>query len=177
MLKNTGTVCFKAIPDSSEKDVPLSDVTSSPILEDPVKSVWNEDGADITNKVINGEETVTYTVTFRNPAEEEKAFTVTDEIPAEVSLVEGTVSDGGTVDGKKITWKMALAAGRKRQSPLTHMCRLLTRNIPKYITRRRFLWTGRRRFPFPLIPYWMVQRRFMCWISPLRRSYAWTATI
>ena len=114
VLKNTGTVCFKAIPDSSEKDVPLSDVTSSPILEDPVKSVWNEDGADITNKVINGEETVTYTVTFRNPAEEEKAFTVTDEIPAEVSLVEGTVSDGGTVDGKKITWKMALAAGEEK---------------------------------------------------------------
>ena len=52
VLKNTGTVCFRAIPDSSEKDVPLSDVTSSPILEDPVKSVWNTEGADITNKVI-----------------------------------------------------------------------------------------------------------------------------
>ena len=114
VLKNTGTVCFKAIPDSTEKDVPLSDVTSSPILEDPVKSVWNEDGADVTNKVINGEETVTYTVTFRNPAEEEKVFTVTDEVPAEISLVEGTVSDGGTVDGKKITWKMALAAGEEK---------------------------------------------------------------
>lgn len=114
VLKNTGTVCFKAIPDSSEKDVPLSDVTSSPILEDPVKSVWNTERADITNKVINGEETVTYTIAFRNPAEEEKAFTVTDEIPAEVSLVEGTVSDGGTVDGKKITWKMALAAGEEK---------------------------------------------------------------
>lgn len=114
VLKNTGTVCFKAIPDSSEKDVPLSDVTSSPILEDPVKSVWDTDGDDITNKVINGEGTVTYTIAFRNPAEEEKIFTITDEIPAEVSLAEGTVSDGGTVDGRTITWKMALAAGEEK---------------------------------------------------------------
>ena len=114
VLKNTGTVCFKAIPDSSEKDVPLSDVTNSPVLEDPVKSVWNTEGEDVTNKVINGEETVTYTITFRNPAEEEKVFTVTDEIPAEVSLAEGTVSDGGTVDGRTITWKMTLAAGEEK---------------------------------------------------------------
>lgn len=114
VLKNTGLVCFKALPDSSEKDVTLSDTTSSPILEDPVKSVWNAEGADITNKVINAQETVTYTIAFRNPAEEEKAFTVTDEVPAEVSVVEGTVSDGGTVEGRTITWKLTLAAGEEK---------------------------------------------------------------
>lgn len=114
IMENTGTVCFKAIPDSSEKDVSVSDTTNSPILEDPVKSVWNKDGEDITNKVINDQEKITYTITFKNPAKEAKVFTVTDEIPAEVSLVEGTVSDGGLVNGSKITWKMTLAAGQEK---------------------------------------------------------------
>ena len=112
--ENTGTVCFKAIQGSSEKDVPVSDTTKSPVLEDPVKSVWDASGEDITNKVINDGQDITYTVTFRNPADEAKAFTVADEIPEEVSLVEGTVSDGGTADGRKVTWKMTLAAGEEK---------------------------------------------------------------
>lgn len=112
--ENTGTVCFKAIPDSSEKDVPVSDTTKSPVLEDPVKSVWDAEGWDITNKVINDGQDITYTVTFRNPADEAKAFTVTDELPEEVTLVEGTVSDGGRADGRMITWKMTLAAGEEK---------------------------------------------------------------
>ena len=102
--ENTGTVCFKAIPDT----------TKSPVLEDPVKSVWDADGRDITNRVINDGQDITYTVTFRNPADEAKAFTVTDELPEEVSLVEGTVSDGGRADDRMITWKMTLAAGEEK---------------------------------------------------------------
>lgn len=114
ILENTATVCFKAIGGSSEKDVPVSDTTKSPVLEDPVKSVQDASGEDITNRVINDGQDITYTVTFRNPADEAKAFTVTDEIPAEVSLVEGTISDGGTADGGKVIWKMTLAAGEEK---------------------------------------------------------------
>lgn len=114
ILKNTGAVCLQAIPDSTERDVELADTTESPILEDPVKSVQDCNGKNITNKVINGEETVTYTITFRNPASEEKSFTVTDEIPAEVCLVEGKISDGGTTDGSVIIWKLTLCAGEEK---------------------------------------------------------------
>ncbi|MCD8195790.1 MAG: DUF11 domain-containing protein, partial [Lachnospiraceae bacterium] len=110
IVKNTATVTFYPLDGStSEKEVILYDTVSTPVLADPVKSVWDEDG-DVTNCVVAAGDTLTYRISFINPAAEEKTFVVTDEIPAGVALVEDSISDGGTVSEGVVAWTLNLAA-------------------------------------------------------------------
>lgn len=115
IVKNTAYVTFKALTENgNEKDVTMTDTVSSPILDDPAKSVANADGKDITNKIVNNGAELTYKVTFTNPAEDTKTFTVSDAIPAEVSYVDGSISDGGSISEGKAIWKVDLAAGETK---------------------------------------------------------------
>ena len=115
IVKNTADVTFKALtPDGSEKDVTMTDTVTSPILDDPAKSTVNADGADITNKIVNNGAVLTYLITFTNPAEETKTFTVTDVIPEGVTYAEGSISDGGSVSDGKAVWQLDLAAGETK---------------------------------------------------------------
>lgn len=115
VISNTAYVTFKALKEGgSEKDVTLTDTVSSPILDDPSKSVANAEGKDITNKIVNDGAELTYQITFSNPAEDTKTFTVTDTIPEEVSYVDGSISDGGSVSEGKAIWKLDLAGGETK---------------------------------------------------------------
>ncbi|MCD8096580.1 MAG: DUF11 domain-containing protein [Lachnospiraceae bacterium] len=110
IVKNTASVTFEPLTgSSSEKEVTLYDTVSTPVFADPVKSVWNEDG-DVTNGVVAAGDTLTYRISFTNPAAAEKTFTVTDEISDGVTLVEGGISDGGTVSEGILTWTLTLSA-------------------------------------------------------------------
>lgn len=115
IVKNSAGVTFKALdPDGSEKDVTLSDTVHSPVLADPVKSVLNADGKDITDKIVIDGQNITYIITFENPAEETKRFTVTDEIPEGVTLIGDSISDGGSEQDGKIIWAVDVAAGETK---------------------------------------------------------------
>ncbi len=124
IVKNTGTVTLHAIDGRSEKNVTLKDTTESPILKDPVKSIRNSDGEDITYKVINDDTDLTYVIRFENPSEETKVFTVTDEIPEGLTLKEGTISDQGAAENGTVTWKLTLAGGESKE--VTYGCHVNT---------------------------------------------------
>lgn len=118
IVKNTADVTFKGFG-GTDKDVTLNDTVTSPILPDPVKYVVNADGQDITNKVVNDGAEITYCIKFVNPAEVEKAFTITDEIPAGVALVDEKISDGGKAADGKIIWNVNVAAGQEKTVTFT----------------------------------------------------------
>ena len=113
IVLNEAKVTFKGLG-GSDKDVTLTDTVTSPVLPDPTKYVLNADGQDITNKVVNDGAQITYCISFVNPSEEEKTFTITDEIPAGVTLVDGEISDGGSAADGKVTWQVNVAAGQEK---------------------------------------------------------------
>lgn len=126
IVKNNASVTFKALdPDGSEKDVTLDDTVNSPVLADPVKSVLNADGKDITDKIVADGQKITYVITFENPAEKTKRFTVTDKIPEGVTLDGDSISDNGSEQDGIITWTVDVAAGETKTVAFS-----VTVNIP-----------------------------------------------
>jgi uncharacterized repeat protein (TIGR01451 family) len=91
-----------------------SNLVRNPVLLTPHKTA-KRDGQDVTELVVNDGETITYEITFKNPADTEKDFTVTDIIPEFTSYVDGSASDGGTLDASGlVTWHVTLAAGASK---------------------------------------------------------------
>ena len=111
VVKNTAVVTLQPLTeDGSEKAVTLEDTVGSPILPDPSKSVANENGEDITNQIVNNGSVIMYQITFENPADTEKVFSIKDTVPAEVTYLDGSASDGGQYKDGAISWKLTLAA-------------------------------------------------------------------
>ena len=97
-----------------------SNLVRNPVLKTPHKIAKRGD-QDVTDLVVNDEEEITYHITFKNPADKEKNFTVTDIVPEFTELIDGTISDGGTYSAEEnlITWKMPLAAGEEKTVSFT----------------------------------------------------------
>ena len=111
VVKNTAVVTLQPLTeDGSEKAVTLEDTVGSPILPDPSKSVADEDGNDITNQIINNGSVIMYQITFENPADTEKVFSIKDTVPAEVTYLDGSASDGGQYQDGFVSWKLTLTA-------------------------------------------------------------------
>ena len=111
VVKNTAVVTLQPLTeDGSEKAVTLEDTVGSPILPDPSKSVANENGEDITNQIVNNGSVIMYQITFENPADTEKVFSIKDTVPAEVTYLDGSASDGGQYKDGSVSWKLTLAA-------------------------------------------------------------------
>lgn len=111
VVKNTAVVTLQPLTeDGSEKAVTLEDTVGSPVLPDPGKSAADENGNDITNQVINNGSVIMYQITFENPADTEKVFSVKDSVPAEVTYLDGSASDGGQYADGNISWQLTLAA-------------------------------------------------------------------
>ena len=111
VVKNTAVVTLQPLTaDGSEKAVTLEDTVGSPILPDPSKSVANENGEDITNQIVNNGSVIMYQITFENPADTEKVFSVKDSVPDEVTYLDGSASDGGQYKDGSVSWKVTLAA-------------------------------------------------------------------
>jgi len=87
-----------------------SNEVKNPVLKTPDKIAARSDGQDVTELVVNDGEEITYKITFKNPADDTRNFTVTDIVPEFTELKEGTISDGGTYDAAEnmITWQMPL---------------------------------------------------------------------
>lgn len=87
-----------------------SNEVKNPVLRTPDKIATRSDGQDVTELVVNDGEEITYKITFKNPADDTRDFTVTDIVPEFTELKEGTISDGGVYDTAEnmITWQMPL---------------------------------------------------------------------
>ena len=97
-----------------------SNLVRNPVLKTPHK-IAKRGEQDVTDLVVNDGEEITYHITFKNPADKEKNFTVTDIVPEFTELIDGTISDGGTYSAEEnlITWKMPLAAGEEKTVSFT----------------------------------------------------------
>ena len=97
-----------------------SNIVRNPVLKTPHK-IAKRGEQDVTDLVVNDTEEITYHITFKNPADKTKNFTVTDIVPEFTELIDGTISDGGEYDAKEnlITWKLALEAGEEKTVSFT----------------------------------------------------------
>lgn len=77
----------------------------------PVKDVLDTDEESVDGGSAQVGDTLTYEVTF-TLTKDCTSVVVTDDVPANTTLVDGSVSDGGSVSGGTITWDLgALDAG------------------------------------------------------------------
>ena len=74
------------------------------------KSVQNSSGQDIDKCIVGQDKELTYTISFTNGTGINRAYTITDAIPAHTTLVEGSISDGGTASEGTISWNMTNVA-------------------------------------------------------------------
>ena len=59
----------------------------NPCIEVPVKTVWNEEGREITDKMVHAGEVITYKITYKNSSDETKYADIRDSLPVEVEFV------------------------------------------------------------------------------------------
>lgn len=98
ILKNTATV---HIPDATKK---TNEVTT-PVADNPVKEASDEKGQDLDGNIVTVGEEITYTLSIKNPADEEKEGFITDKLPEGVDFV--SASDKGAYDTNShaVFWK------------------------------------------------------------------------
>lgn len=113
IIKNKATVTVKDSPDEQEKpdnpdkpdnpgdkpddpkppvdpDDPREIETNeviNPVMPDPVKDVLSTTGVSIDRAVVYEGSKLIYTVTYKNPADEEKTFEITDTVPDHTAFV------------------------------------------------------------------------------------------
>lgn len=106
IIKNKATVTVKDRPDEQEKpdnpdkpsdpkppvdpDDPREIETNeviNPVMPDPVKDVLSTTGVSIDRAVVYEGSKLIYTVTYKNPADEEKTFEITDTVPNHTAFV------------------------------------------------------------------------------------------
>lgn len=87
--------------------------TENPVLPDPIKRVENKDGEDRNGNMVPIDQEVWYRITVRNPGTTEQEFTITDPIDEGQTVTSSSISDGGTLSGSVITWKIRIPAGKE----------------------------------------------------------------
>ena len=118
----TGTVTFQVTVDDAAAGTTLENTglvsdgenessTNSVTTSVPVKDAKDESGASVDGGSMKVGDTITFEVNFKL-TEDATSVVVTDKVPANTTLVEGSISNGGTVSDGTITWDLgALAAG------------------------------------------------------------------
>ena len=118
----TGTVTFQVTVNESSRGKTLENTayvddgenqsnTNAVTTSVPVKDVVDASGSSIDNESVQVGDTLTYKVTF-TLTEEATSVVVTDAVPANTTLVDGSISNNGSVSDGTITWDLgALAAG------------------------------------------------------------------
>ena len=89
--------------------------TKNPVPTPPVKSVEDASGNNLHQKYVMPNQQVTYRISFENPADTAKVFTVIDEVDSRQTIVANSPSDGGTVTGRTITWTINMPAKSKKE--------------------------------------------------------------
>lgn len=87
--------------------------TENPVLPDPVKRVENKEGEDRNGFMVPIDQEVWYRITVKNPGSKELEFTITDPVDEGQSVTSASISDGGTLNGSVITWKIRVPAGNE----------------------------------------------------------------
>lgn len=116
IIKNKASVTVKDRPGEQEKpdkpnnpgekpdgpkpptdpDIPRKADTNeveNPVMPDPVKDVLSTTGVSIDRAVVYEGSKLIYTITYKNPADEEKVFEITDMVPDKTKLL--SVGDNG----------------------------------------------------------------------------------
>lgn len=60
--------------------------------------------------VVKTGDTLTYTISYTNPTPISRSVTIVDTLPAHITVVNGTISNGGTLSNGVITWNLTAAA-------------------------------------------------------------------
>ena len=86
-----------------------SNVVTTPVPTDNAKHVKDTDGAVIDGKLVGVGETLEYVIDWANESTNETGdVTIVDTLPTGVTLVDGTITDGGTYSANEhtITWNL-----------------------------------------------------------------------
>ncbi len=65
----------------------------------------SEPTVSIDGKAVTAGEKLQYSITYKNVTNEDVTVSITDSIPSFTSYVEGSASNGGTLEGAKLVWK------------------------------------------------------------------------
>ncbi|MBO5998818.1 MAG: DUF11 domain-containing protein [Lachnospiraceae bacterium] len=104
VLKNTASAEFD--------ETVSSNTVMNPVQAEPRKEVLDEDGTDYENEAVYSGQILTYRIRFRNPAEEEKIYRITDRVPDGTEYIDA--DSGGAYDGHKVIWEVRCGAGESR---------------------------------------------------------------
>ncbi len=83
---------------------------SNTVLEDAVKEVLSKNGKkDLCDETVTAGTVLQYRITVKNPSEEEKTFTITDELPEGTEFV--SAENGGICEDGTVRWIVTLSGG------------------------------------------------------------------
>ena len=106
IIKNRGEMMI------GEYRRPTNEVVNA-VMEAPKKAVFNRKNIEINKMTMQETEELVYRVTWKNPFDTEKEFTVTDTLPDGLEFVKA--SDKGMVKGQTVTWKVTLKAKEEKE--------------------------------------------------------------
>lgn len=116
---NQGSATFANNPEGADKPVTSNEVKivrGKPVVT-VVKAQAIAEGEMTTDKLpVKTDNEITYQLTVANGGDiPARDVLVRDQIPAGLTLVEGSASDGGTISGNTVSWTLStLGAGEKR---------------------------------------------------------------
>src|SRR5690606_31022248 len=107
-LTDIASIRNSAVVTGDDPDTPDEPEVETPT--DPAKSFTSTKAAD-KSSVKAGEE-LTYTITVTNTGDVDyDGITITDDVPDNTILKEGSASEGATVNGNTITWTVDVPFG------------------------------------------------------------------
>lgn len=86
-LYNNATIM---VDDKVEGEKPFiidTNIVENPVIPTPVKTVFNESGVEITDKMVTTGDRITYKITYENPSDETKLADIKDALPNEVKFI------------------------------------------------------------------------------------------
>ena len=89
-----------------------TNIVNNPVIGDPVKEVLNAAGENINGHPVSLTDELTYKISFKNPAEEEKTFVITDTVPKNTTVVK--INDNGVDSNGTISWTVQVPAGETK---------------------------------------------------------------
>lgn len=121
-LLDSVTVDGKAVdPATYENSYTFANITEDHIIKavytavvDPTKAVADKDGKDMTYQHFSDGDEVVYSITVTNPSGLSHDITVTDDVPASLSIEQ--VSDDGRVKDQRVTWTLQNVAAHESRT-------------------------------------------------------------
>ncbi len=87
ILKNNAQLMIMEDDPSIPPYILDTNFVENPVIKTPVKTVWNEAGREITDKMVTTGDILTYKITYVNPADETKYADIRDALPNEVKFL------------------------------------------------------------------------------------------